>query len=55
VATPTTVAGAPTTIPVAGGSSSSQAVNQQIQGLSNSLTQVSGDLSNADKAMANGG
>jgi hypothetical protein len=56
-ATTTTVAAgpAPTTAATAGGSTSDAALNQQIQGLTQSLNQVSTDLSNADKAAANGG
>ena len=53
----TTVAGpaTPSTAVAAGGATSDQALDQQIQGVSNSLNQVSGDLSSADKAIANGG
>jgi hypothetical protein len=63
--TPTTVPAAPTTVAAStfnppattapSGQTSDSALDQQIQGVSNSLNQVNGDLANADKAAANGG
>jgi hypothetical protein len=58
---PTTVtvpAPVTTVAPAAGagsGSDSNAAINQQVQNLNQSINQVSGDLSSADKAIANGG
>jgi hypothetical protein len=57
-ATTTTVAAPGRTTPITvapGGSTSEQALDQQIQGLTQSLNQVSTDLANSDKAAANGG
>jgi hypothetical protein len=55
--TATTAVGAVPTTPAAAaaGSNSNAAIDQQIQGLNSSINQVSGDLSSADKAAANGG
>jgi len=54
---PTTVTVPPpvTTVAPASGSNSNAAIDQQIQNLNQSVNQVSGDLSSADKAIANGG
>jgi hypothetical protein len=54
---PTTAATqiAPTGGGAPAGSASNAALNQQVQNLNQSLAQVNGDLSSADKAIANGG
>jgi|HubBroStandDraft_6_1064221.scaffolds.fasta_scaffold1207070_1 ABC-type glycerol-3-phosphate transport system substrate-binding protein len=53
---PTTVTVPVTTVaPAAAGSNSNAAIDQQIQNLNSSVSQVSGDLASADKAIANGG